>query len=52
MLLAGSLMPFAATSLSSLGFLPNVPIDETLLPLAAIAGLSFMGMLVIAGLKK
>ena len=45
-------MSFATASLSSSGGLPNAPIYETVLPLVAIACLSFIGMLMIAGLKN
>ena len=45
-------MPFAATSLFSSGDFPNAPIYETVLPLVAIACLSFIGMLMIGWLKK
>ena len=52
MSLARSLMSFAAASLFTSDSLPNAPIYETVLPLVAIACLSFIGMLMIAGFKK
>ena len=52
LLLALSLMPFATVSLFSSDGLPIAPIYETVLPLVAIAGLSFIGMLMIGWLKK
>ena len=52
LLLALSLMPFATVSLFSSDGLPIAQIYETVLPLVAIACLSFLGMLAIARFKK
>jgi hypothetical protein len=41
----------SASLFNSVG-LPDAPIYETVLPLVAIACLSFIGMLMIAGFKK